>query len=62
MAERAKTYSPRELKQDINGQIQLERSRRQHRKLHNNNFAKDPSEIYAKDREGYYKVSRYRQI
>lgn len=42
--------------------MKLERSRQQHRKLGNNSFAKDPSEIYAKDREGYYKVSRYRQI
>jgi hypothetical protein len=62
MAERAKTYSPRELQQDINEQIKLERSRRHHRKLGNSSFAKDPSEIYAKDREGYYRVSRYRQI
>jgi hypothetical protein len=43
MAERAKTYSPTELKQDIDGQIKLERARRQHRKVGNNSFAKDPS-------------------
>ena len=62
MAERAKTYSPRQLRKDIDGQVEVERSRVQHRKLGNSSFAKDPSEIYAKDREGYYRVSRYRQI
>lgn len=62
MAERAKTYSPRQLKQDISEQMKMERSRRHQRKLNNDSFAKDPSQIYVKDHEGYYKVSRYRQI
>lgn len=62
MAERAKTYSARELKQDIREQMRMERSRRQRQKLNNDSFAKDPSQIYVKDHEGYYKVSRYRQI
>lgn len=40
----------------------MERFRRRKRKVGSYDYVKDPSEIYVKDREGYFKVSRYRQI
>ena len=50
------------MKTDTEEQIELERVKVDRERLESNSFAKDPSEIYVKDREGYYRVSRYRQI
>jgi len=50
MVERAKIYSSEELKKDLDNQLKLERSRKNLRKTTSNSFAKDPSEIYVKDR------------
>ncbi len=57
-----KVYSRESLKDDINAQFKIENARKKQRKINSEDFVKDPSEIYVKDREGYYKVSRYRQI
>lgn len=60
MLDRIKTYSSEALKADLKQQRRLARSRG--KKVGSYDYAKDPSEIYVKDREGYYKVSRFRQV
>ena len=55
-----KTYSSDALKDDLNKQRRLAINR--DKKASSYDYAKDPSEIYVKDREGYYKVSRFRQV
>ena len=62
MTERMRTYSREQLGEDLALQKKWGRVRGRGRKLGSSDFAKDPSEIYVKDREGYFKVSRYRQI
>lgn len=62
MLQRIKNYSKEEIKEDIKKQQKMERFRRRKRKVGSYDYVKDPSEIYVKDREGYFKVSRYRQI
>jgi hypothetical protein len=62
MTERMKIYSKEEINEDISNQFKIEKQRKNKRKVNSSDFVKDPSEIYVKDREGYFRVSRYRQI
>ena len=62
MTDRMREYPREQLSEDLREQKKLARLRERKRKLGSYDFAKDPSEIHVKDREGYYKVSRYRQI
>jgi len=43
MAERAKSYSSEVLKNDLDSQIKLEKTRKKFRRVNSNSFAKDPS-------------------
>ena len=60
MLDRMRTYSSDSLKDDLRKQRRLAKNRP--KKVGSYDYAKDPSEIYVKDREGYYKVSRFRQV
>lgn len=43
-------------------QLEMEKSRISQREAKASDFAKDPSNIEVRDKEGYFKVSKFRQI
>jgi hypothetical protein len=57
-----KNYSKKQVKNDINTQIEIEKARVLKRESKSEDFAKDPTNIEVKTRENFYKVSKFRQI
>lgn len=57
-----KNYTEDQLAEDKGLQIQLERVRVSEKESRASDYAKDPANIEVRDKEGYFKVSKFRQI
>lgn len=57
-----KNYTEEQLAADRGLQVQLERVRVSEKESRASDYAKDPYNIEVRDKEGYFKVSKFRQI
>lgn len=55
-------FTEQQIGEDIGLQLEMEKIRVAEREARASDFAKDPSNIEVRDKEGYFKVSKFRQI
>ena len=55
-------FTEEQIAEDLGLQIELEKVRLAEKESRASDYAKDPSNIEVRDKEGFFKVSKFRQI
>lgn len=55
-------FTEEQIAEDLGLQVELEKVRLAEKESRTSDYAKDPSNIEVRDKEGFFKVSKFRQI